>query len=102
MAFHDLTPGNKLPPATSLVMGLGQKFVLVPDCPTPRKKSMEAFERFHRSLDLKVFFAGSDDNDEYNRRSKLYVRSQWRPFNIPREVNNRLYCFEIDLCQIFF
>ena len=76
MAFQNLTPGKTLPPATSLVMGLGQKLVLIPDCPTPRKKAMEAFERFHRSLDLKVFFAGSDDDEFYNHKSKLYVRSQ--------------------------
>ena len=101
MAFHDLTPGRSLAPATSIVMGLGQKFVPVPKLPTSRKKAMESFERFSRSLDLKVFFANADDNN-FSHKSKLYVKSNWRPPTSLTEVNTRLHRFETIFRQKFY
>ena len=101
MAFHDLTPGRSLAPATSVVMGLGQKFIPVPKLPTSRKKAMESFERFSRSLDLKVFFADANDNS-YSPKSKLYVKSNWRPPTSLTEVNTRLHRFETTFRQKFY
>ena len=95
LAFHDLTPGKSLPPATRIIMGLGTKFIPVPRQAPTRKKVMEAFERFHRDLDLKVFFAGSDSC--FESKTKLYVKSTFRPFSIPIEIDSRLYRFEIEL-----
>ena len=101
MAFHDLTPGKSLAPATSIVMGLGQKFIPVPKFPTSRKKAMESFERLERSLDLKVFFADADDNT-FSSKTKLYVRSNWRPPVSPTEINTRLHRFGTAFRRLFY
>ena len=100
LAFHDLTSGNSLSPATKIVMGLGNKFIPMPS-PTPRKLAMESFERFQRDLHLKVFFADSDDQF-FLPKSKLYFRSNWIPPLPPPKVDSRLVSFESKLRQLFY
>ena len=101
MAFHDLTPGKSLPPAARLILGLSNKFIPVPKFAPTRKRVMEAFERFERMVNLKDFFAGSGPSD-FDRKSKLYVRSNFRPGKTSSVVNSRLYRFEIELRRLFY
>ena len=88
LAFHDLTSGKSLPPATSTVMGLSTKFIPTPRFTTSRVTAMESFERFERDLNLKVFFAG-DDLVELSR-TKLYVKSIFRPQLPPLKIDSHL------------
>ena len=60
LAFHDLTSGKSLPPATHTVMGLSTKFIPTPRRTTKQVTAIEAFERFEQDLNLKVYFAGDD------------------------------------------
>ena len=53
LAFHDLTTGKSLPPATQTVMGLSNKFIPIPKVATSKKMVTESFERFERDLHLK-------------------------------------------------
>ena len=102
LAFHDLTTGRSLPPATEIVMGLGTKFIPVPASPTSRKKSIEAFERLEREVHRKVFFSGSPSDFDLASKSKLYVKSTWIPPLPPPIVNTRLYQFQIILRRLFY
>ena len=100
LAFHDLTEGRVLPPTTHIVMGLSNKFIPTPPLTTERVVAIEAFERLDRDLSLKVHFAG--DAISYLSKSKLYVKSTFRPSQPPLKVNSRLQAFEKELQKVFF
>ena len=83
-------------------MGLGSKFVPVPEKPTSRKEVLTAFERLHRTLDCKIFFAGREENLDYDPKSKLYLKSNFRPFEVPTSVDTRLNRFKDELRRLFY
>ena len=58
LAFHDLTSGKPLPPATHTVMGLSTEFTPTPRYTTEQVTAIESFEQFERDLNLKVYLAG--------------------------------------------
>ena len=101
LAFHDLTPGKSLPPATRTVLGLGSKFIPIPKRPPSRKDAMVSYERLERDLSWKVFHAG-DDSPNFNSKSKLYVKSHFRPTITNVEIDSRLYRFSIELRRLFY
>ena len=61
---------------------------------------MESFERFRRDLILKVFFAG-DDLVELPK-TKLYVKSTFRPPLPPLKIDSCLHKFELELRKVFY
>jgi hypothetical protein len=74
MAFHDLTRGKSLPPATTSLLGLSLKFIPTP-CYTPSATDVApSFDRIECNIGLKTFFAGHDQEKEI---PKLRAKSQW-------------------------
>ena len=98
LAFHDLTTDGSVPPATRTILGLSTKFIPTPKYTSSRKVAEEAYERFERDVSLKYHFAG-EDNDW--QKTKLYVKSIWRPPMPGIEVNSRLAQFESRLIRLF-
>jgi hypothetical protein len=98
LAFHDLTPGRSLPPATRTVMGLSSKFIPIRKTATTKKKAMESFERFERDLSWKVYFSGSDDDFI---KTKMYVKSKTRPPLPPPYISSRITTFEKAIRKLF-
>ena len=64
LAFHDLTKGRSIPPATAEIMGLGTKFVPTPERTSGRQAAEKALERFERDLGWKVFWAGKPSKNK--------------------------------------
>ena len=65
-----------MPPATSSLLGLNLKFIPKPNYTTSTREIWEALDRLERDLHIKIFFAGSEDNEQ----PPLYVpNSEWRP-----------------------
>jgi len=98
LAFHDLTAGNQVPPATKTILGLSTKFIPTPKYTSSRDIAWSAFERFERDVCLKYHFAG-EDNDWV--KTKLYVKSTWRPPLPGVDVDSRLAKFEQSLLKLF-
>jgi hypothetical protein len=99
LAFHDLTSDKSLPAATHTVMGLSTKFIPTPRRATERVKAIEAFERFERDLNLKVYFAGDELVELPN--SKLYVKSTFCPPQPLLKIDSRLQKFELEIRKVF-
>ena len=101
MAFHDLTPGQIIPPQAKFALGLGMKFIRNP--PVTTKDLTPALLRLKRDVQLRTFFAGQEDDDYSLRPSKLYIRSKWTPppGDIPPVINDRLDSFSVQLRKLF-
>jgi hypothetical protein len=56
MAFHDLTEDQSAPPEAKLLLGLGDKFIPVPEL-TKEENFLTARARFERDFLIKVIFA---------------------------------------------
>ena len=97
LAFHDLTNGA-VSRAAKTVLGLSRKFVVTPKEPTSRKRAMEAFEDFAKSICWKVLFAR--ENFEFSR-SKLYLKSTRIPRVPPPRIDKRLRKLESELKMLF-
>ena len=98
LAFHDLTVDGSVPPATKTILGLSTKFIPIPKHTSLREIAEEAYKRFERDVSLKYHFAG-EDNDW--QKTKLYVKSVWRPPIPGLEVHSRLALFEKRLLRLF-
>jgi len=75
-AFHDLTRGKPLPPATTSLLGLSLKFIPIPRYAPSATDLAPSFDRIERDIGLKIFFAGRDQEKEI---PKLRAKSLWRP-----------------------
>ena len=97
MAFHDLTPNKSAPQSAKALLGLGSKFICTPKFTTGSLESN--FSRLERDMHLRVFFACGNELDESPEwdKSKLYVKSDWRPSfgDIPVWVDRRLSSFYV-------
>eukprot|EP00956_Cyclotella_meneghiniana_P021295 scaffold38589_cov41-Cyclotella_meneghiniana.AAC.5 len=104
MAFYDLTPNKSAPQSAKALLGLGSKFICTPKFTTGSIESN--FSRLERDMHLRVylFFACGNELDESPEcdKSKLYVKSDWRPSfgDIPVWVDRRLSRFYVRLQRL--
>ena len=106
LAFHNLTTRQKPPKNLRSLLGLGLKFV--PNqryTPSWMQLQPTTWTRFERDIQIKVFMAGHEDdnNDDYN--PKMYVCLTWLPpdscFPFPCELPRRLKAFNQALEKAF-
>eukprot|EP00956_Cyclotella_meneghiniana_P019570 scaffold33673_cov37-Cyclotella_meneghiniana.AAC.2 len=100
MAFHDLTPDKSAPPNCKQLFGLGSKFIT-----TPTKTTGQLGLNKTIKIRLRVHFAGedSDDDEDADHKSKLYVKSKWTPSDqiTPSWVLTRINRFSKRLAELF-
>jgi len=97
-AFHDLTHGKSLPPATTFLLGLGLKFIPTPRYSPSAAELAPSFDRLERDIGLKTFFAGRYQDTEI---PKLRAKSSWRPPLPPRQIDYRVNNFLKGLRGLF-
>jgi hypothetical protein len=85
MAFHDLTEDRSAPPKAKFFMGLGEKFICVPE-KTKEENIFTAITRFERDFLIKVIFAPGPESDmpalsseDTDKPTNFYVKSNWTP-----------------------
>ena len=100
LAFHDLTKGRSIPPATAEIMGLGTKFVPTPERTSGRQAAEKALERFERDLGWKVFWAGKPSKNKF-KKSKLYTKSAKHAKLPPRLIDTRLCRFRKVMLSLY-
>ena len=102
MVFHDLTTGHVCPPDCKQLLGLGSKFVILPEMSTDDPSIQHSFERFDRDIQVKAFFAGQGDITE-DGDSKLFIKSVWLPpdGSFPKEFSRRLIAFQAQVSSQF-
>lgn len=103
MAFHDLTPGKIAPPAAKQLLGLGGKFIVTPYRTNGEGQVFASTDRLERDVHLRVYFSGTGPRDDEEHKSKLFVKSDWRPENgeIPYWVDARLSRFFVRVRRLF-
>eukprot|EP00956_Cyclotella_meneghiniana_P030319 scaffold75832_cov39-Cyclotella_meneghiniana.AAC.5 len=104
LSFHDLTPNKSIPPQAKYLLGLGSKFIPTP--PKTNGRITKSIDHFVRDLKLRVFFAcedSTDDVQDHEDRSKLYLKSKWTPndSDLPEWVNGRLDRFTTAISKLF-
>eukprot|EP00956_Cyclotella_meneghiniana_P029618 scaffold72396_cov41-Cyclotella_meneghiniana.AAC.3 len=106
MAFHDLTKNKIAPPSAKALLGLGSKFIVTPETTTACLH--KSFERIRRDFSISVFFASGNDDyldmddyeyDQYKSRSKLYIKSKWKP-NEQRRAASNLLPYQKELLEL--
>jgi hypothetical protein len=105
MAFHDLTSGKIAPRTAKNLLGLGGKFIVTPHRTNGEGELFASTDRLERDFHLKVYFAGAgpQDQDREVRKTKLFVKSEWRPEDgdIPYWVDTRLSKFFVRVRRMF-
>ena len=105
LAFHDLTQGKIVPPAARSLLGMSLKFIPTPPLTGLPKDLNNSLDRFERDMQIKSFFAGSEDGllASTSTMPKLYIRSKWTPppWEIPRAVTTRSAFFRARIKQLF-
>lgn len=91
-----------MPPATSSLLGLGLKFIPKLKKTTAFRELQPMMERLERDMHRKIYFSGGDSEME-ERKSKLYVPSDWRPEleDVPHFIDSRLARFKKALGREF-
>ena len=97
-SFHDLTDGNKIPPAAFHILGLGLKFIPTPNKVTSVRDIEPSLDRLSRNVELKCFYA-ADDNEM--PKTKLRISSEWRPPYSTLEADRRLSTFSRSVRALF-
>ena len=101
MAFHDLTEDQSAPPEAKLLLGLGVKFVPVPES-TKEENFPTARARFERDFLIKVIFAPVPELElpalsiaDEEKETKLHVNLNWTPSygDVPCWVSRRVSRF---------
>jgi len=103
MAFHDLTEDQSAPPEAKLLLGLGDKFIPVPEL-TKEENFPTARARFERDFLIKVIFAPGPEfelpalsiaDEEKEKETKLYGNFNWTPSygDVPCWVSRRVSRF---------
>ena len=109
MAFHDLMENQSAPPEAKLLLGLGDKFISVPES-TKEENFSTARACFEREFLIKVIFAPGPEFElpalstaDEERETKLYVNSNWAPGygDVPCWVFRRVSRFLFRLCNRF-
>ena len=100
LTFHDLTKNNELPTNANQLLGLGLKFIPIPDINITEQELDQSNARFERDMGLKVFFAGDDDDASYNPKT-LRVKSSWRAPLPPTEIDTRICRFQKEISKQF-
>ncbi len=100
LTFHDLTEHNELPTNANQLLGLGLKFIPIPDINITEQELDQSNARFERDMGLKVFFAGDDDDTSYDPKA-LRAKSSWSAPLPPTEIDNRIYCFQKEISKQF-
>ncbi len=100
LTFHDLTENNELPTNSNQLLGLGLKFIPVPDINITTHELEQSNARFERDMGLKVFFAGDDDDTLYDPKA-LRAKSSWRAPLPPTEIDNRICRFQKEISMTF-
>ena len=100
LTFHDLTDINILPKNSNQLLGLGLKFIPVPDMNITQKEMDRSDSRFERDMGLRVFFAGDEQNTSYDPKT-LRGKSSWRAPLPPLEIDNRMCRFQQELNKRF-
>jgi len=110
MAFHDLTEDHSAPHEAKFLMGLGDKFIPVPES-TKEENFFTGRTRFEREFLIKVIFAPGPElelpalstTDEVEKETKLYVNSNWTPGygDVPCWVSRRVSRFLSKLSRRF-
>ena len=96
-AFHDLTGGRLLPPATRSLLGLGLKFIPTPWYAPSTTDIAPSLDCIEHDIGLKTFFSGHDQEEI----PKLRAKSTWRPPLPPRQINYRVNSFLKGLRELF-
>jgi hypothetical protein len=109
MAFHDLMENQSAPPEAKLLLGLGDKFISVPES-TKEDNFSTARACFEREFLIKVIFAPGPEFElpalstaDEEKETKLYVNSNWTPGygDVPCWVFRRVSRFLFRLCHRF-
>jgi hypothetical protein len=110
MAFHDLTEDRSAPPKAKFFMGLGEKFICVPE-KTKEENIFTAITRFERDFLIKVIFAPGPESDmpalssaDTDKPTNFYVKSNWTPGygDVPCWVSRRLSRFFTKVRRCFW
>ena len=102
LAFYDFTRGKIVPPAATSLLGLSAKFIVKPEYTGSPNDTKEALDRLERDLHLKIFFSGVEPEEPDKPRSKLRIKSDWRPDiqDVPHFVDTRLERFSKALAKV--
>ena len=103
MVFHDLTTSRICPPDCKQLLGLGSKFVILPEMTTNDPSIQCSFDRFDRDISVKAFFAGKGDFVTEDGDSKLCIKSVWLPPEslFPPKFSRRLIAFRAQVSSQF-
>ena len=95
MSYHNLCTTQQPPPGIGNLLGLGLKFCIQEKQPS-KQKLEEGIQRFKRDIRLKHFFAGTIENPNYKKYKKIYIKSNFDPKTIHRDLKleNTLTNFE--------
>jgi hypothetical protein len=108
LAFHDLTKGKVMPPATAELLGLGPNYIPAPKYSTSERDLSAGIKRLRRDMYLKAYFASGslNEKDEWDEeagsnRSKMYLPNPWTPSSAPSQVDSRLFKFVDEISKLF-
>ncbi len=83
-AFHDLTGGKLLAPATTSLLGLSLKFIPTPHYAPSVTDIAPTLDRIEQDFGLKTFFSG---HAQGGKIPILRAKSSWHPPLPPRQVD---------------
>ena len=75
-AFHDLTGGKSLVPATTSLLGLSLNFIPTPHYAPSVMDIAPTLDCIEQDIGLKTFFSG---HDQVGKIPILHAKSSWRP-----------------------
>ena len=95
LAFHNLSDSAKLPPCTSMLLGLGSKFCI--EKRLASKHLNKTFSRLTRQVRLRAYFYHSQLPTTIH---PLYMRSDFQPPNAPTNVEYALDKFKFTIISL--